>query len=76
METATIKSWPEWLHWCSVSINSQGQWPEKPSRVATYWLHRSPLKHNGFMLASRNSWFLYKGFISEREKSKLDGTIN
>jgi hypothetical protein len=80
METATIKSWPEWLHWCSVSINSQGQWPEKPSKVATYWLDKLPLRFKE-LLKSEKGWFVwsasmawtqYKEFISEREKQKQD----
>lgn len=80
METATIKSWPEWLHWCSVSIKTEGKWPEKGSRVATYWLNKLPLRFQQllksqtgwFMTAATESWHQYKEFISQREKSKQD----
>lgn len=84
METATIKSWPEWLHWCSVSIKTEGKWPERGSRVATYWLNKLPAKY-GQLLYSGKGWFIigatwtwikYKEFISEREKSKQNGTVN
>lgn len=80
METATIKTWPEWLHWCSVSIKTNGQWPGKGSRVATYWLNKLPLRlqqllksqTGWFMAAAMESWHQYKEYISQREKSKQD----
>lgn len=80
MENATIKTWPEWLHWCSVSLKTDGKWPEKGSRVATYWLNKPPLgfqqllksQTGWFMAAATESWREYKEFISQREKHKQD----